>query len=134
MYRRVALDDLFEAIVEAHRAIRPAVAITPLTHSPALSRIAGCEVYLKCEHLQETGSFKFRGATNKIRLLDEAARRSGVVTASTGNHGLAVAQAGKLAGVPVTVYAAASASRLKLEAIEALGAEVVTLATDPLAV
>jgi threonine dehydratase len=128
------VDDLFKGIVEAHRAIRPPVGTTPLTHSPALSRLTGCEVYLKCEHLQETGSFKFRGAVNIIRLLDDEACRIGVVTASTGNHGLAVALAGKLAGVPVTVYAAASASRLKLDAIAALGAEVVTLDADPLAV
>jgi threonine dehydratase len=119
--------DLFAGIVEAHRGIQPQVAVTPLEHSPALSRLTGCAVYLKCEHLQRTGSFKFRGATNKLRRLGEAARQTGVVTASTGNHGQGVALAGKLAGVPVTVYASVSASALKLDAIAALGAEVVTL-------
>ena len=128
------MSDLFERILDAHRAIRPPVVTTPLTHSPALSRRCGCEVYLKCEHLQQTGSFKFRGAVNKVRLLDEEARRSGVITASTGNHGLGVALAGKLAGVPVTVYAAVSAARLKVEAITTLGAEVVAMDGDPLAV
>jgi threonine dehydratase len=96
--------------------------------------MSGCELYLKCEHLQHTGSFKFRGASNKIRLLDAQQRSQGVITASSGNHGQGVALAGKLAGVPVTVYAASSASSLKLEAIRALGAEVVTLDSDPLSV
>jgi threonine dehydratase len=128
------MSNLFERIVEAHQAIRPQVAVTPLEHSPALSRLAGCEVYLKCEHLQRTGSFKVRGAVNKLRRLGAAAQRTGVVTASTGNHGQGVALAGKLAGVPVTVYASAAASPLKLEAIAALGAEVVTLEADTLGV
>lgn len=63
------LDALYEAIKEAHGALRPAVSITPLTYSARLSAISGCNVLLKCEHLQHTGSFKFRGASNKIRLL-----------------------------------------------------------------
>jgi threonine dehydratase len=99
-----------------------------------LSKATGCDVYLKCEHLQHTGSFKFRGATNKLRLLDADARRNGVLTVSSGNHGQGVALAGKLAGVPVTVYASTSAAAIKLDAIRALGAEVVTLNDTTLAV
>ncbi|SAL23884.1 threonine dehydratase [Caballeronia udeis] len=128
------MNDLFQHIEEAHRAIRPQVSVTPLAFSPMLSKATGCDVYLKCEHLQHTGSFKFRGATNKLRLLDADARRNGVLTVSSGNHGLGVAFAGKLAGVPVTVYASTSAAALKLDAIRALGAEVVTLNDTPLAV
>jgi threonine dehydratase len=75
---------LFERIEEAHRAIRPQVAVTPLMLSPLLSKARGCGVYLKCEHLQHAGSFKFRGATNKLRLLDANARRHGVLTATAG--------------------------------------------------
>ncbi|MGY6178835.1 threonine/serine dehydratase [Paraburkholderia strydomiana] len=107
--------------------IRPQVAVTPLSFSPMLSKLTGCQVYLKCDHLQRTGSFKFRGATNKVRLLDNETRRNGVITASSGNHGQGVALAGKLAGVQVTVYAASTASPVKLDAIRALGAEVITL-------
>ncbi|QTN44814.1 threonine/serine dehydratase [Ectopseudomonas mendocina] len=125
---------LFAAISEAHVALRPQVAVTALTHSAALSAMTGCEVYLKCEHLQHTGSFKFRGASNKIRLLPAEQRERGVITASSGNHGQALALAGRMLGVPVTVYTAASASPVKLDAIRAQGAEVVTLATDPLSV
>ena len=128
------MNDLFRHIEEAHRAIRPQVSVTPLAFSPMLSKATGCDVYLKCEHLQHTGSFKFRGATNKLRLLDADARRNGVLTVSSGNHGQGVALAGKLAGVPVTVYVSTSAAAIKLDAIRALGAEVVTLNDTTLAV
>src|SRR6185295_1087895 len=102
------MDDLFANIVEAHSAIRPHVRYTPLERSPALSALTGCNVWLKCEHTQPTGSFKVRGATNKIRKLGERARAHGVITASTGNHGQAAAHAGSIAGVAVTVYVAAA--------------------------
>ena len=124
---------LFERITRAHSAIRPQVAITPLERSRTLSATLGCEVLLKAEHLQPTGSFKIRGATNKIHLLGEEGRRTGVITASTGNHGQAVARAGALAGVPVTVYVAASTARSKMEAIQGLGAELVVVEGNPLA-
>jgi threonine dehydratase len=118
---------LFDAIAEAHQAIRPHVPVSPLQLSGPLSAAFGCDVLLKNEHLQPLGSFKIRGATNKIRLLGPEARRSGVITASTGNHGQAVARAGLLAGVPVTVYVPASAARPKIDAIKALGAELIVL-------
>jgi len=121
------MEALFERIVDAHSAIRPQVLVTPLDFSSALSASTGCDVFLKGEHLQPTGSFKLRGASNKLRLLDHGERKVGVVTASTGNHGLAVARAGSLLGIPVRVYVAASASPLKTAAIEALGAELVSL-------
>jgi threonine dehydratase len=126
--------DLFGAIRQAHTALRPEVAVTPLAYSPRLSALSGLELYLKCEHLQHTGSFKYRGASNKVRLLTEHQRQQGVITASSGNHGQGVALAGNAAGVPVTVYATTTASSLKLDAIRALGAQVVTLDTDPLSV
>lgn len=113
-------------------ALRPAVSITPLTCSARLSAISGCQVLLKCEHLQHTGSFKFRGASSKIRLLPEDQRTHGVIAASSGNHGQALALAGKAAGVPVTVYTSNGASAYKVQAMRALGAEVIGLPTDPL--
>jgi threonine dehydratase len=126
--------ELFSGIQQAHEALRPDVLVTPLAHSLGLSALSGCELFLKCEHLQHTGSFKFRGASNKIRLLSDPQRQLGVITASSGNHGQALALAGKAAGVPVTVYATTAASSMKLGAIRSLGAEVVTLASDPLSV
>jgi threonine dehydratase len=122
---------LFERIREADIGIRPQVPETSLEESPSLSAALGCRVLLKTEHLQPTGSFKVRGATNKIRVLGETARR-GVLTASTGNHGLGVARAGRLAGVPVTVYMAASTPAVKRRAIEALGGVVVFVDGPPL--
>jgi threonine dehydratase len=118
---------LIERIQKAHIAIRPQVLVTPLQPSPILSRALGCDVWLKCDHLQPTGSFKLRGATNKIHELGPQAQRHGVLTASTGNHGQATARAGALAGVPVTVYVAASATPAKRAAIQALGAELVVI-------
>jgi threonine dehydratase len=128
------MGSLVEGIEQAHRGIRPRVPVSPLERSTALSARFGVGIWLKCEHLQPTGSFKIRGATNKIRLLGADSRRKGVVTASTGNHGRAVAHAGRAANVPVTAFAARSAPRHKLEAIRALGAELVTVEGDPLGV
>nr|WP_314876870.1 threonine/serine dehydratase [uncultured Pseudomonas sp.] len=127
-----ALGSLQQAITEAHAALRPQVAVTPLTLSSRLSAMSGCEVYLKCEHLQHTGSFKYRGASNKLRLLDPAQRQRGVITASSGNHGQGLALAGQALGVPVSVYTTTQASSYKLEAMRALGAEVISLDLDPL--
>ena len=124
--------DLYERITDAHQQIRPQVLVTPLSHSPLLSTMTGCQVYLKCEHLQHTGSFKFRGATNKIRLLNPEEQVNGVITASSGNHGQGIALAGRLKNIPVTVYVASNASKLKQDAIRALGAQVVTVAGSPL--
>jgi threonine dehydratase len=124
---------LFDMVLQADVGIRPQVPVTPLDLSPALSTTLGCEVLLKCEHLQPTGSFKVRGSANKIRLLGEAARRAGVITASTGNHGQGVARAGALSGVAVTVYVGASTTPQKIAAIRAFGAEVVMVDGPPIA-
>ncbi len=123
---------LFDRVLEADVGIRPQVPVTPLDRSPSLSAALGCEVLLKCEHLQPTGSFKVRGSANKIRVLGEAARRAGVLTASTGNHGQGAARAGALAGVAVTVYVGATTTPQKIAAIRALGAEVVIVDGSPL--
>lgn len=124
--------DLLSAILEAERALRAVAAPTPLELSPALSAALGCTVHLKCEHLMQTGSFKFRGAFNKIRMLDEAARTRGVVTASTGNHGQGVALAAAQAGIAATVYASSEASPAKLSAIRARGAELILVEGESL--
>ena len=103
-----------------------------LERSVLLSQQLGCELYLKCDHLQHTGSFKFRGASNKLRLLDSEQRRRGVIAASTGNHGQAVALAGQLMGVGVTVYAPETAASIKLDTIRALGGTVELVPGDAL--
>ena len=126
------MNTLFDRILEADVGIRPQVPVTPLDVSPALSAALGCQVLLKCEHLQPTGSFKVRGAANKIHMLSDAARRAGVITASTGNHGQGVARAGGLSGVQVTVYVGAATAPQKMAAIRALGAEVVVIDGPPI--
>jgi threonine dehydratase len=132
MARDSTMATLLDRILAAHSAIRPQVPVTPLDRSAALSAALGCEVLLKAEHLQPTGSFKLRGATNKLHVLGEKARRKGVITASTGNHGQAVAQAGALLGVPVIVYVAAATATPKMAAIRALGAELVVIDGPPI--
>ena len=123
---------LFERILAADVGIRPQVPVTPLDVSPGLSSALGCQVLLKCEHLQPTGSFKVRGAANKVHMLNDAARRAGVITASTGNHGQGVARAGALAGVQVTVYVGSATAPQKITAIRTLGAEVVIIDGAPI--
>jgi threonine dehydratase len=123
---------LFDRVLAADVGIRAQLPATPLERSPGLSTTLGCDVLLKCEHLQPTGSFKVRGSANKIRLLSDAERRGGVVTASTGNHGQGVARAGALAGVAVTVYVGAATPPQKIAAIRDYGAAVVIIDGPPI--
>ncbi len=115
---------------EAAAALHPIAPPTPLHRSQGLSTLLDCDVFLKCEHLMPTGSFKFRGAFNKLRLLDSGARRAGVVAASTGNHGQGVAAAAAHFGVSSSVFVPATASPAKIEAIRGWGAEVILSAGD----
>ncbi|CAI1135187.1 L-threonine dehydratase catabolic TdcB [Serratia entomophila] len=127
------MSHLFDAIVSAHQQLRPQVSVTPLERSVLLSQQLGCELYLKCDHLQPTGSFKFRGASNKLRLLNDEQRHGlAVIAASSGNHGQAMALAGRLIGVSVTVYAPETAAAVKLETIRALGGQVELVPGDAL--
>jgi threonine dehydratase len=99
--------------------------ITPVYSSETLGHLSGCRVFLKAENLQRTGSFKIRGAFNKIQTLDEAERAAGVVTASSGNHGQAVALAAREAGVRATVFMPEDAPMAKVDAARHYGAEIV---------
>ena len=116
----------------AEGRVRPYVRETPVAPSPALSEATGADVWLKCENFQVTGSFKIRGATNALLSLAEPARARGVVAASSGNHGIAVAHAGRALGIPVTVYVPEGASSVKVTAMRRLGADVLTFGTDGL--
>ena len=111
-------------IERAADRIRGRVTRTPLTHSPSLSERAHQPVHLKLETRQPIGAFKLRGATNAILALDPAARERGLVTASTGNHGRAVAYAAQALGIPATVCMSSLVPANKVEAIRALGAEI----------
>jgi threonine dehydratase len=98
---------------------------TPLLTSPALDEGVGGRVFLKCESLQRTGSFKFRGACNALAALDPGIRGQGVVAVSSGNHGLAVAEAARLFGCRATIVMPADAPSVKREQVLAAGAALV---------
>ena len=115
----------FPDIFRARRTIAPLLRRTPLLPSTGLKERVGVAVYLKAETLQETGSFKVRGAANKIVNLEEEAQRQGVVTASTGNHGRAVAYVARELGIPAVVCLSERVPAAKVEALQRLGAELV---------
>jgi threonine dehydratase len=99
---------------------------TPLLRSPALDRLVGARVLIKPETLQRTGSFKFRGAYNKIRrLVEEGPKPKAVVAFSSGNHAQGVAAAAALLGLPATIVMPADAPAIKINNTKALGAEVI---------
>ena len=112
-----------DVIAAAYR-LRGTVERTPLRHSAALSALAGAAVWLKCENLQRTGSFKLRGATNALGALSAEQRSRGVVASSAGNHGLGVAHAARALGVRARIFVPATAPIVKRQGIIALGAEV----------
>lgn len=117
--------------VESARArIERTVRSTPLVHSVGLTRDAGVPVRLKAENLQATGSFKVRGAANALLSLDPEQVAAGVVAVSSGNHGRAVAHVARLLEIPATVCVSARVPPNKIEAMEALGAEVVVAGPD----
>jgi threonine dehydratase len=113
---------LVKNIIEAEKRILSHLRVTPLEHSHTLGKATGCEVYLKLENLQVTGSFKARGALNKVLCLGKS--NAMIVTASTGNHGLGVANALAVTGRNGIVFLPVNAERSKVEAIQMMGVKV----------
>ncbi len=113
---------LFEKIKKAEDNIRSYIRETPLEYSYPLSKTSGCQVYLKLENIQITGSFKARGSLNKVLSLTDDSRE--VITASTGNHGLGVANALNEVGRKGTIFLPSKASTAKVEAIKQRGVDV----------
>jgi len=114
-----------QQIQEAHGILKPILKQIPLERSKTFSQLTESNVYLKLENLQSTGSFKIRGAYNKIYHLSEKERKQGVVCASAGNHAQGVAHASTLMGVKSTVYMPMFTSPTKILATRAYGATVV---------
>jgi threonine dehydratase len=112
-------------IYQAEYLIRETIRQTPLIKSPWLSKFTGCEVFLKLEGLQVTGSFKIRGATNKMLSLKKGEKERGVIAVSSGNHGRAVAFVARKFGIPAVVCMSETVPAVKVDAIQDLGAEVV---------
>jgi threonine dehydratase len=116
--------DFPAGIREAYERIRADVRRTPMEYSAGLSRETGAVVHLKWECDQTTGSFKLRGALNKLRSLAEAEKRRGVVSASTGNHGLAISHAAGLEGGGLKLFLPETVAEVKRRRLEATGVDV----------
>ena len=116
----VTLGDVYKA----RRRIDPWIRRTPFEHSPFLSELTGGEVYLKLENRQLTGSFKIRGASNRIALLTPDERLRGIVAASSGNHAQGVAYAARQLGVKASIVVPGNTPKVKRDAIRALGADL----------
>lgn len=111
-------------ILQAEQRIRRYIRETPLEYSLPLSRLTGSQVFLKLENLQHTGSFKLRGAMNALLALDEQQRARGIVTASSGNHGHAVAFGLSILKLPGVIFVPEETSSTKVEAIRQYGADL----------
>lgn len=117
-------------VEEAADRIAGYIRETPLERSTRFSNTTRADVLFKLENLQYTGSFKVRGATNKMLSLPQAELKSGIIAASSGNHGLAVARTAALLGAPCTVLVPEDASHTKVQAIREYRADVVFAGTD----
>ena len=117
----VCLDD----IKAASERLAPYVKRTPILRAEKLDDDLGCEVYFKPECLQKTGSFKIRGATNKILSLTQEEKDRGIIASSSGNHAQGVAYAAGLLGIKATIVLPTNAPQVKVDNTRALGAEVV---------
>ncbi len=115
----------FADVQAAASRIAPHAVRTPLVESPVLSARTGGRVLLKLETLQRTGSFKFRGACNRLAMIAQAARARGVVAFSSGNHAQGVAAAAQLFAMPALIVMPSDAPRPKIEGTRAYGAEIV---------
>ena len=115
----------FADVVAAARRIAPYAVRTPLVEAPQLSAATGARVFLKLENLQRTGSFKFRGACNRILMIPEADRARGVVAFSSGNHAQGVAAAAQIFGIPALIVMPVDAPKAKIAGTRVYGAEIV---------
>ena len=122
--------DIVKEVLEAEQRIKSLIRETPVEHSLYLSRLAGCEVFLKLENLQITGSFKLRGAANKLLSLSKQEIEKGVVTASSGNHGAAFAYLLGKFGWSGTIYLPEYTSPVKVESLRLLGADIEFYGSD----
>lgn len=114
----------------AEKRIRPYIRETAVDYSFYLSRAADCRAYLKLENLQHTGSFKTRGAINKLLSLERGQREAGVIAASTGNHGLAVAYGASMLGMHGTIFLPENASAQKVKMLRNYEVEIAFFGTD----
>jgi len=120
----IDLNPSFKEIQKAADRIGPYVEKTPILTSRAINELIGADLFFKCEDFQKVGAFKFRGACNAVFHLSENELRAGVATHSSGNHGAALALAGKLRGIPVRVVMPENAPGIKKKAVMGYGAKI----------
>jgi threonine dehydratase len=111
-------------ILEAHVRISSLINRTPVFTSSAINNIAGCEIYFKCENLQKTGAFKYRGASNAVFSLSEDDVRGGVATHSSGNHAASLALAARKRGIAAHIVMPENSSRIKKDAVTSYGGHI----------
>src|SRR6476659_1798722 len=114
-----------DTIRAARARIADVIYHSPCPYSLSLSRLCGCEFYCKLDHLQMTGSFKERGARNKLLTLTDEQKRKGVIAASAGNHALGLAYHGQLLHIPVTVVMPKWAPLIKVTNCKSFAANVI---------
>ncbi len=117
-------EDIAREGLDAEKRIRQYIRETPLEYSPYLSKAGNCKVYLKLENIQLTGSFKLRGAINKLLSLPKQEKEKGIITASSGNHGMAFAYLTKKFKIKGTIFLPKIASPAKIEALRTYGAQI----------
>lgn len=115
----------FDDVVAARQRLMGRARVTPIMTSRTLDDMTGARIYFKCENFQKVGAFKYRGALNAIAMLDDETKARGVITYSSGNHGQALALAGRNSGVAVTVVMPDNAPETKLAATREYGAQVI---------
>ena len=116
--------------LDASKRINRYIVSTPLKRSSWLSDETGANVFLKCENFQHTGSFKFRGALNKLLSLSDEERSKGIITASTGNHGVAIARAMSILKTSGLIFTPSNVSEYKLERIKKYSVEIKQFGND----
>ncbi|MDA7861777.1 threonine/serine dehydratase [Mariniblastus sp.] len=124
------VQSIHDRVPEVALKIKSLLQKTPLLHSAYYSNLTGANVFFKYENLQTTGSFKIRGASAKLIGMSKEALANGIVTASTGNHGKAVAFAAQSLGMTATIYAPTGTSPFKIAAITELGAKIIFAGSD----
>jgi threonine dehydratase len=112
---------VFEDIIEAHKLIRGFIHLTPVMTSMAINEISGSDIFFKCENLQKTGAFKFRGACNAIFSLTDQQASRGVGTHSSGNHAAALALAAHIKGIEARIVMPSNSSGIKKQAVRGYG-------------
>jgi threonine dehydratase len=112
-------------IKAAHQRIQPFIHKTPLLTSEAIDKIAGCQIYFKCENFQKVGAFKARGAANAVMKLTDEQKSNGVATHSSGNHAAALARAASVAGIKSYIVMPSNAPEIKKKAVKGYGGEII---------